>query len=119
MPRKPLYAAFAAYLLVILTACTTIGVPAPQTFNERLAAAYSTVTAARDTTATLLTSGRLSAADAQNVQQQLDNARTGLDLARQVHATDPAGGDAKLDAIVVGLTALQAYLQSHTKGLAP
>lgn len=115
-PRQASYSAFYALIFAMLTACATLGVQAPKTFNEKLAAAYSTVTAARDTTATLLTSSKLSAADAQNVQQQLDNARTGLDLARQIHATNPAGGDAKLDAIVVGLTALQAYLQSHTRG---
>ncbi len=116
---KARYAPFYALLLVMLTACATLGVQAPQTFNERLAAAYTTVTAARDATATMLTSGRLSAADAQNVQSQLDNARTGLDLARQLHATNPPAGDARLDAVVMGLTALQAYLQSRTTGTSP
>lgn len=116
MPRKPLYAAFWVALLIALTACQTLGVATPQTFNEKLAAGYSTVTAARDTTATLLTSGKVSAQEAQQIQSQLDNARTGLDLARQIHATNPTVGDAKLDAVVTGLTALQAYLLSHTKG---
>lgn len=111
------YAPFYGLLIVLLTACATLGIDSPRTFNERLAAGYASVTAARDTTATLLTSGRLSAGDAQNVQSQLDNARTGLDLARQIHATDPVGGDAKIDAVVTALTALQAYLS--TKGGAP
>lgn len=115
MPRKPLYAAFAAYLLVILTACTTIGVPAPQTFNERLAAAYSTVTAARDTTATLLTSGKLTAADAQNVNTQCDNLRSALDVARTLRITDPVEADSRLSATIAALTALQSYLESRQK----
>ena len=106
-------------LLLVLSACTALGVATPQTFNEKLVVGYSTVTASRDATATLLSSGKLSAPDAQNLEQQLDNARTGLDLARQIHATNPSVGDAKLDAVVTGLTALQAYLQSHTKGVAP
>lgn len=116
MPRSIPYAAFWAVLLLTLSACQTLGVTTPKTFNERLAAGYATVTGARDTTATLLTSGKLSAPDAQNVQRQLDNARTGLDLARQIHATNPPAGDARLDAVVTGLTALQAYLQSRIKG---
>lgn len=103
-------------LLLFLSACTALGVATPQTFNEKLAAGYSTVTASRDATATLLSSGKLSASDAQNVQDQLNNARTGLDLAREVHATNPPAGDAKLDAVVTALTALQAYLQSRTRG---
>jgi hypothetical protein len=116
MPRKIAYANFWAVLLVMLSACTALGVATPRTFNEKLAASYSTVTSARDATATLLTSGKLSGADASNIEQQLDNARTGLDLARQVHATNPSAGDAKLDAVVTVLTALQAYLQTRTKG---
>lgn len=113
---SPRYAPFYALMLVVLTACATLGVEAPRTFNEKLTAGYTTVTAARDATATLFSSGKLSAPDAHNVESQLDTARTGLDLARQVHATNPPAGDAKLDAVVTGLTALQAYLQSRTRG---
>jgi hypothetical protein len=112
---KARYAPFYGLLFVLLTACATIGVEAPKTFNEKLGAGYATVTAVRDTTGTLLTANKLSADDAQNVQAQADNARTGLDLARQIHATNPSGGDAKLDAVVTGLTALQAYLNSRGK----
>jgi hypothetical protein len=118
LPRQP-YSLLLPFLLLVLSSCSLLGVATPQTFNERLGAGYSTVTASRDATATLLSSGKLSASDAQNVQDQLNTARTGLDLARQVHATNPPAGDAKLDAVVTGLTALQAYLQSRTKGLKP
>jgi len=113
------YTAFYVLLLVALSACATLGVPPADTFNKKLAAGYTMTTGARDATATLLSSGKLSASDAQNVQDQLNNARTGLDVARQVYATNPTAGDAKLDAVVTGLTALQAYLQSRTKGVAP
>src|SRR5690242_15580566 len=68
MPRRIAYTAFWAALLVMLSACQALGVATPQTFNEKLAAGYSTITAARDTAATLLTSGKLSVSDAQNVQ---------------------------------------------------
>jgi len=116
--RRPQYLLL-PFLLLFLSACIALGVATPQTFNEKLAVGYSTVTASRDATATLLSSGKLSASDAQNVQDQLNNARTGLDVAREVHATNPSAGDAKLSAVVTGLTALQSYLQSRTKGVAP
>jgi hypothetical protein len=115
LPRQP-YSLLLPFLLLVLSSCSLLGVATPQTFNERLAAGYTTVTAARDTTATLLSSSKLSASDAQNVQDQLNNARTGLDLARQVHATNPRAGNQKLDSVVTGLSALQAYLQSRTRG---
>lgn len=114
--RQASYGAFYALIFAMLTACSTLGVQAPKTFNERLAAAYTTVTAARDTTATLLSANKISAVDAKNAQEQLDTARTGLDLARQIHASDPAGAQTRLDAIVVGLATLQAFLQSRTGG---
>lgn len=113
---KPRYAPFYALILITLTACATLGLEAPKTFNERLAAGYTTVTGVRNATADLLTVNKITKADASNVEQQADNARTGLDLARQIHATNPPAGDAKLDAVVTGLTALQAYLQTRTKG---
>lgn len=102
-----------ACILWMLTACSALGVATPQTFNQKLAAGYVTVTGVRNTTATLLTANKITAADAGNVQQQADNARTGLDLARQIHATNPPAGDAKLDAVVTGLSALEAYLRTR------
>lgn len=106
------YAPFYGLLLVLLVACAI----KPETFNERLAAGYTTVTGVRNATASLLAANKISAPDAANVQQQADNARTGLDLARQIHATNPSAGDAKLDAAVTALTALEAYLRTRTTG---
>lgn len=117
-PLRQRYSLLLPFLLLVLSACTTLGIEAPKTFNERLAAGYTTVTGVRNVTADLLTAGSITADDAGNVQAQADNARTGLDLAREIHATNPPAGDAKLDAVVTGLSALQAYLQSH-KGLTP
>lgn len=103
-------------LLLILTACAALGVPKAETFHQKLAGGYTTVAAARDTTATLLSAGRITAADAQNIQNQCDNLRSGLDVARSLHASDPAIGDDKLAAIITGLNTLSAYLASRSKG---
>jgi hypothetical protein len=101
------------FLLLILVSCATLGLEQPKTFNERLAAGYATTTAARDSAATLLTSGKITADDAQQVQNQCDNVRSGLDIARDIHASNPPAGDAKLTAVLAGLTALQSYLQTR------
>ncbi len=114
MPRRlQLYSL--PLVLLLLSACASLGLQTPKTFNERLAAGYVSVTAARDTAATLLTAGKITAGDAQNVQQQADNARSGLDIARSVHETNPAAGDDKLTAILAGLNALSAYLIARQK----
>lgn len=102
-------------ILLLLSACATLGVPQADTFNKRLAAGYVTVTGVRNTADTLLSASKITPEDAQNVNDQADNARTGLDLARQIHTSNPPAGDAKLDAVVTGLTALESYL-AHAKG---
>lgn len=105
--------AFLALALVALSACSVFGVPTPQSFNERLAVGYATVTTTRDTAAALVSSGSISADDGQNVLEQTDNARAGLDIARSISVVDPDGANARLTSILVGLEALQTYLRSR------
>jgi hypothetical protein len=107
--RIPRYALLGLFLC-LLTACKTLDIPTPTTFNERLAGAYTTVTGIRETASTLLLANKLTAEDAQNVQQQCDTLRAALDVARQVHAADPQAGGDKLTATLVALNALSAYL---------
>lgn len=100
-----------AALLALFVAC--VAVPRPETFNQRLAMAYGTVTALRDTTTALLKAGSIDATDAANVQAQADAARTGLDIARMLSAGDLSTANARLTASQATLQALQVYLQSR------
>lgn len=99
-------------ILFILASCGILGVATPQTFNQRAAAAYVSVTAVRSTSNTLLRDRKLSSADHANVEQQADTARAGIDIATTVVVSDPTGADAKLDAAITITTALEAYLRS-------
>lgn len=95
-----------------LVACQQLGVPSPETFNQKLAVAYTSVTAVRTTATQLLAARKISPDDAENVNASADVARAGLDVARRT--SDPAAANAKLTAAVAALTALQTYLA--TKG---
>lgn len=110
MNRKPY---LLPLLLVLLTACQSLGVLAPATFNEKEAAAITSVTAIRSTALTLLTSGNITAADAQNVQNQCDTAREAITVADALHAADPTQGADRLTAIITGLNAISAYLETR------
>lgn len=103
---------FGAYLIAfMLTACAQLGLTkAPETVNQQVAVGIASVTAVRQTATTLLASGKISVADARNVQTQADAAREGLDLARTFSGTDMATAEAKLLAAQRVLTALQTYL---------
>jgi hypothetical protein len=110
---KFLLAAFAVTLLSSCAMMQSLGVPAPQTFNEKLAVTYGTVTAVREAATTLLIGNRISSDDAQNVQNAADTARAGLDTVRRMHIADPTGANNKLEAIRTGLIALQGYLATR------
>ena len=97
-------------ILMILTACATLGLPTADSFNERLAVGYTTITTVRESATVLLQAQKISKPDAQNVLDQTNNARTGLDVARSMSKTDMTAADAKLNAIRAALVALQAYL---------
>lgn len=104
------YRSFAAFLLLSLTACAQLGLPTPQTFEERLTVGISSVTAARQTALTLLQANKISADDAQNVQDQADNVRQALDIARSLKAANLSAAEDKLSAAISALNVLNTYL---------
>jgi ABC-type Fe3+-hydroxamate transport system substrate-binding protein len=110
---KQLRYAYLFALVLALQACASMGIPTPVTFNERAAAATVTVTGIRSATLDLLKTKRISAGDAQNAQDQADVARKGIDVARAVYKTDPAGADARLTATITALQAIQTYLRTR------
>ncbi len=107
------YAAF-VILAALLSACAQLGIPTADTFNERLAVAYSSVTQIRVTATSLLKAKQLTADDGQSVLTATDAARAGLDVARSLSKTDLKAADNRLTAARTALTALSTYLA--TKG---
>lgn len=96
--------------LLTTPGCAQLGIATPQTLNERVAATVASVTAVRQSTQTLLVAGKITPADAQNVQTQADTVVAGAQIARTIAPTDPAAANAKLQATIQVLTSLQAYL---------
>jgi hypothetical protein len=83
---KPIRLAVAALVALTLTLVAACGsVPPPDTFAKKLHLTYYTLAGARDATATMLTAGKISVADARNLQLQADMARSGLDIARTMY----------------------------------
>ena len=99
----------AGALLAIHAGCAAL----PQSFNQNLLVSYGTVTEVRRDAVLALNGHKITADDAQNLQNLADEARKGLDIARSLHAADPAAGQAKLDATRAALIALQTYLATQ------
>lgn len=101
-----------ALLAFALVACASVGVQAPATFNQKVLAAHSTVTAIANSASTLRATGKLSDADRDNVVSTLRSAEAGIDLAVLTYKTNSQAGGDKLTATITVLTALQTYLAS-------
>lgn len=118
--RSLLSAAWLAFTLALgiavvgpLAGCATIGIHAPDSFEERIVAGYSTVQALADSTALLLEAGEINAEDARNIHTQLTTAKEGLDITRRIHdGGDITTAEGRLQATIAGLTAIQTYLRS-------
>lgn len=111
---RSLFAVVMLSLSLSFVGCAATGGATTTSVSEGLAAGYSAVTAVRSTTTALLNANKISSSDGQNVLTQTDNARAGLDIAREMAKTDLTSASGKLTAVRTGLTALQVYLA--TKG---
>lgn len=115
LTQKRMYMAVCVMAMLVMTACAALGVPKPETWNQRVVAAYSSVTAARETATILVNRDKLSAADAQNVQNTLNEARKGIEVAEALYKLKPADGEDKLVSTLRILQAAQAYLAGVQK----
>lgn len=104
---------FLFYLVAMLTACAQIGLPPAETFSEKLAAGYSLNSQVRATATELLKAKKISVSDAEQVLEQTNNARAGLDVAREMSKFNLEAADAKLTAIRTILVAVQTYLAAR------
>lgn len=96
----PLIRIAASMVLACLAGCASLGVQAPDNFGEKVAGAYTTIGAVRDTGLRLLQAGKIGDEDAQTIQNRADDLRAGVEIARGIHTTSPAGGESRLQAIL-------------------
>lgn len=101
-----------ALVALFLAACATTGQPAApvDTFNKKLLVGYSTVEGIAKAAGELRAAGVLSEADRANVLQMARSSVEGMDVARSLAPTDPAGATSRLQVSLAALQALQAYL---------
>jgi hypothetical protein len=105
---------FAYLALVLLMACSSLGVAPAQTFNQKLAYSYGVHTAVLQATTNAVQAGKLSSADATQVLNMADQSKVLLDGATSLSsAGDTTGAINKLGLATAALTALQTFLNTH------
>ncbi len=100
-------------LALTLSACASLGVPSPDTFNKRVAVAQTTVQTVAESATAAYTAGKLSETDRTNVVTTGRSTLAAIDVARNMHATNPTGAENKLASALAILVALQTYLASQ------
>lgn len=102
----------AAMLLVLLTACASMGLVTPQSFDQRLSYAYDQHTAALQSIATAVNLNEMSGKDGQATLAIADNARLLLDSARVATTSgDTATAEGRLALATNVLRELTNYLR--------
>lgn len=101
---------------LVLAGCASLGLEAPQSFDERLAYAVTQNAAARQAAANALDAGDIQLADAQYVLKSTDSARELLDAAKVASGGgDIQTAEGRLSLATNVLTELQAYLRKGSK----
>jgi hypothetical protein len=100
-------------LLLVLTGCASVGLPQPESFDQKLAYAYGVHTAVETSAATAVSTGALSKVDGQAILTLADQSKALLDSAKQLETVDATTAGDKLALAVSVLTQVQTYIQSH------
>lgn len=100
------------FAATLMQSCTSLGIANADTFNKKVAVAYTTVNATTDITTDLLIAKKISVDDARAVRAKLNDAVTAIAAARAGYDTDPKFSENKLADTLKIVAALQTFLQS-------
>lgn len=101
-----------AAVVLLLGACSSLGLAPAQSLEAKLAYGYAGVTAALNTIATATTAGQLTSTQATNANNLALQAKSILDTARSLETTNATSAQNDLTLALSSLTAIQQYLTS-------
>lgn len=100
------------FTVLLLAACSTLGLEKAGSFNDRLGYALSAHTAVLQETTAELNAGKITADDAKQIAAIADNARALMDSARTVYQAGQVDeANRKLSLVSAVLTELQTHLR--------
>lgn len=114
MHKHPLLAVVILWVVfATLAGCSTLGVPAPQNFNEKALAATATANTASELTFTLLKARKITPDESDRYIASIENFDEAIALARAIRATDPIAAQDRLDFAIRSLELLLAELRAR------
>lgn len=101
-------------LLILLSACATLGLQSADTFNKKAAYTYAGVDAVMQTVTTSVFDKSLSPEAAQTAIDKAHEITAAVDTARSIAgAGNLADANNRLAAATIALTALKSYVDQH------
>lgn len=94
---------------MLLAACP--GTIPTSTFNDKAAIAIQSVTAVRKAATSLLVAHKITVAEDETLQQQLDALRALIEVATAMQSTDPVAAQAKLEQAIAQLAQLKQQMR--------
>ncbi len=114
MPKRlPLFSLLP--LILLLSACASLGIAPAQSLEQKIAYAQGVDTAVLTASTSALRAGKISADDHEHVIAIAEQAKALIDSAKLLATTDATAANAKLQMATVILTELQNYLNSRKK----
>lgn len=114
MRNHPLLAVAVLWVaFAVLTGCASLGVPQPQTFNQRAAAATASVNTASQSVLTLLQARKITPDESDRYIDRAEDAQQAIDFARSIYAANPGEAEDRLAATIAALTILTAELEKR------
>lgn len=111
--RKHPFAAVAALYLVFLLGCASLGVPAADTFNKKVAAATVSINTGSQTDLTLLQQHKITPDESDRYTARLAELQTAINATRAVYKTNPGDAENRLAAAITALNLLLAELEAR------
>lgn len=99
-------------IVLFLAGCAALGVPPANTFNKRALVANTTIESAAITVKRLYDTGKISGTEANDVTEKLQVAADTVDAAVNIHWITPEEANTRLDAAILALQALEAFLRT-------
>jgi len=96
--------------VVLLQACASLGTPPIDTFNKRVAVAYTTIQTVAESATILQNARKLSPAEVSKIRYGLHESLDGVAAAETLAKTDLGGAQTRLTATIQVLTVLQAFV---------
>ena len=99
-------------VVLLLAGCAALGVPPANTFNKRALVANTTIEAVAKSVAQLYQAGKIDEEERHESVEHLKTIAGTVDAAVNIHWINPEEANTRLDAAIVALQAIEAYLRT-------